>query len=271
MSSVSVGTAEVRFQLAGEGPGMVLVHGTGGSAAANWGGFIDRFAGHHTVVAPDYAGSGETTDPGVRIEFADVVAQVVGAADAAGQESFDLVGFSLGAVVAAAIAAEYPERVRSLVLIAGWSSCDSARLQLQFRLWQELHARDHRLLGRYLAFTGFSPGFLDSMSWPELEGLTAEIGFTIPPGMARQAELNLRVDISAALPKISCPTLVIGCTRDQMVPVEESRRLHAAIEGSEYREFETGHLVIFEQPEALAVAIEEFQGVASSAVEAAAR
>lgn len=258
MPSVTVGPAEVHYEISGAGPGLVLVHGTGGSAASNWGHLIDSFAERHTVVAPDVAGSGDTTDPGLRLQIEDLVDQVLGAATDAGQDCFDLVGFSLGALIAAAAAVAAPERVRSLVLIAGWASSDDARVQLQFRLWQELHARDHRVLAAFLTLTGFSPAFLSSMSWPELEGMVAEAGFTMPPGMPRQAELDLRVDITDVLPRIAAPTLVIGCTQDQMVPAGHSRSLHSAIAGSSYREFDTGHLVMYEQPDALVGAIEDF-------------
>jgi 3-oxoadipate enol-lactonase len=260
MPTTHVGPALVDYQVDGSGPGLLLVHGTGGSAASNWEHLIPHFAQHHTVVRPDLAGSGATTDSGLRLQLDDLVDQAVGAAVDAGQERFDVVGFSLGAVVAAAIAARHPDRVRSLVLIAGWVSSADARTQLQFRLWQELHASDHRLFARHLVLTGFSPPFLAAMEWPELEGLAAEIAFTIPPGMGRQSELDLRIDLTPDLASIRARTLVIGCTRDQMVPVEHPRALHAAIPGSAYTEFDTGHLVIFEGADELAAAIDDFIG-----------
>jgi pimeloyl-ACP methyl ester carboxylesterase len=95
---------------------------------------------------------------------------------------------------------------------------------------------------------------------PTASQQVAEMSFGVPAGMARQSELNLRVDVTDALAAISARTLVIGCTRDQMVPVEHARALHAAIAGSAYVEFDTGHLVIYEQPDALCDAIEDFIG-----------
>ena len=117
--------------------------------------------------------------------------------------------------------------------------------------------------------TGFSPGFLSATAWPELEATVGELATGIPDGIARQSDLDLRVDISAELGRITAPTLVIGNAHDQMVPVEQTRALHGAIPGADYAELESGHLVLFERPEELATLIEEFADRA--ATEAAAR
>ena len=80
----------------------------------------------------------------------------------------------------------------------------------------------------------------------------------MPPGTGRQADLALRVDIAAQLASISAPTLVLGQTRDHVVPVELSRALHAAIPGASYAELDTGHLGLLEQPDLLAATIRKF-------------
>ncbi len=54
---------KVHYAIAGNGPGLVLVHGTSLDAAANYGHLVEQFAGERTVITPDYAGSGETTAP----------------------------------------------------------------------------------------------------------------------------------------------------------------------------------------------------------------
>ncbi len=54
----------VHYQAHGSGPGLVMVHGTGGSGLGDFGGIIASFTDVRTVITPDYAGSGSTTDPG---------------------------------------------------------------------------------------------------------------------------------------------------------------------------------------------------------------
>jgi pimeloyl-ACP methyl ester carboxylesterase len=56
----------------------------------------------------------------------------------------------------------------------------------------------------------------------------------------------------------SAETNFIGQTLDHMVPVAHARDVHAAIPATQYAELPTGHLGIFEQPEAVAETIRSF-------------
>jgi pimeloyl-ACP methyl ester carboxylesterase len=80
----------------------------------------------------------------------------------------------------------------------------------------------------------------------------------ITDGMRRHIDLDGRADLRDLLPKISAPTLVIGLTRDQVVPIEQARALHEAIDGSGFLEIDSGHLVIFERPDELIAAVQGF-------------
>ncbi|SEU43332.1 alpha/beta fold hydrolase [Nonomuraea wenchangensis] len=237
----------VHYGRAGEGPGLVLVHGTGGDAATNWGHLVPGLSDVRTVITPDYAGSGATADPGGELTLDLLAGQVA----AAFEGPSDLVGFSLGAVVAAAVAAERPELVRRLVLIAGWTHLADDRLALGLRTWARLARTDPESFAAYGPLVGFSPEFVRKA------GVAALMGEP-PRGTLRQIELDLRVDVRDLLPKITAPTLVIGNTRDHLVPVEHARALHAAIPGSEYAELDSGHVVLHERPAEITALIREF-------------
>jgi 3-oxoadipate enol-lactonase len=257
--AVVVGTATVSYAVDGAGPSLVLVHGAAGSADANWAHLVEGFAADRTVVRPDYAGSGATRDHGGRLEIDELVVQVAAAAEDARAAPFELVGFSLGAAVAASLAAQRPDLVRSLVLLGGFASTTAdARSQIQFSLWRRLFDTDRDVLARLGVLTVLSPAFLAGMTPAELEEAIVESARTMPPGTGRQADLALRVDIAAQLASISAPTLVIGQTRDHVVPVELSRALHAAIPSAAYAELDTGHLGLLEQPDLVTATIREF-------------
>ncbi|MFH3479100.1 alpha/beta fold hydrolase [Xanthobacter variabilis] len=120
MAIVELGGTRVAYRVEGEGPGLVLVHGTGGNAETNWGHLVQELARHWPVVRPDYSGSGETRDTGGELSAERLAAEVVAAAEAAGAVPFDLVGFSLGAAVATKIAADYPHLVHRVVLLGAF-------------------------------------------------------------------------------------------------------------------------------------------------------
>jgi pimeloyl-ACP methyl ester carboxylesterase len=248
----------VHYTTAGRGPGLVFVAGTGLAAQTNFGHLIDAFMGERTVVLPDYAGSGATVEPAGELTveiLAAQIAAVVREVEAAGGP-VDLVGYSLGAVVAAAVAAAHPSLIRRLVLVAGWAGPD-ARHELNIDVWQKLELADHDLFNRFLQLAVFSPDFLSAIGSETLAGLIQ----SAPPigeGMRRHIDVDRRVDIRDLLPKITAPTLVIGLTHDYVVPVGAVRRLHEAISGSEFAEISSGHAVVFERPQELVEAVARF-------------
>jgi 3-oxoadipate enol-lactonase len=259
MNSVDSAGARIVYRVDGSGPGLVLVHGTGGDSESNWGHLVEHLACHWTVVRPNYSGSGETQDNGEPLTTAVLAAQVVAAAQAAGAVPFDLVGFSLGAAVAAFIAAEYPTLVRSVVLLAGFASSGDSRQKMQFELWRDLIRADRRSMARLVLLTGFSPAFLSALGDAAVaESIEAIVSGNNWEGMARQVELDLTIDVRDQVQRIAKPVLVIGCTHDHMVPDAHARQLAALIPGSRYAEMETGHLAALEQPARFVALITDF-------------
>ncbi len=102
---------------AGQGGLPVLfVHGLGGRAE-HWVAQLVALAGRGRVAALSWRGhAGSATDPEGRYAPPEVALDVLAAAEALGFERFVLVGHSLGAMVAAALAAQHPTRVAGLLL-----------------------------------------------------------------------------------------------------------------------------------------------------------
>src|SRR3984957_13732916 len=148
---------ERRYLIGEEGLPIVLLHGTMGKSE-DWSRVVEELSNFRTVIRPNYierVAEANTTDESAIRNLAD---EVVAAVRAEGKQHFDLVGNSLGAAVATCIAAEYPEMVRSLVLVSGFSHGGDPRMNLQFRLWLRLASADK------VAFTvageWLKPGFL---------------------------------------------------------------------------------------------------------------
>lgn len=259
MPFVDTETSRVAFQVEGTGPGLMLVHGTGGNAETNWRPLLARLSATRTVVRPDYSGSGETVDDGRPLTVAMLAAQAVAAAEAAGAAPFDLVGFSLGAAVATYLTAEYPGRVRSVTLLAGFADSVDPRHRLEMTLWRDLIRTDRQAMARLLLLTGLSPDALSRMDAHATALAVQEIVATTHwEGMARQVELNLSLDVRDQARRIAKPALVIGCTHDQMVPPAHARGLAEMIPGARYLEVETGHLATVERPDEIARSILDF-------------
>ena len=211
----------------GSGPGLVLVHWTGWSAAGTWCHLLRRFE-EWTVVTPDLAGSGATVDPGGPLELDDLATQVAGAADAAGLERYAIVGFSLGAAVAAALAAREPDPVSALVLVSGAVSGAGARSRLQFELWRDLHRTNPELFARLWMLIGFSAPFVEGIPVADVARAAT---FPIAPGIERQCDLNTRIDLSEQVKAIRAPTLVLGCSHGLDRPARRCSRARRSNRG----------------------------------------
>ncbi|MGV9376360.1 alpha/beta fold hydrolase [Nonomuraea sp. NPDC003707] len=248
MPTVTHSSGPVHYRRAGTGPGLVMVHGTGGDAVSNYAHLVPEFTGLRTVITPDYAGSGQTADPGGDLTLDLLAGQVA----ATFEGPSDLVGFSLGAAVAVAVAAEHPELVRRLVLIAGWTHAEDSRLSLGLRTWARLAETDPESFAAFGPLVGFGPEYVSAV------GAEALMAGEPPHGVRRQIELDLRLDIRDLLPKVTAPTLVVGNTRDYLIPVEHARALHAALPGSEYAELDSGHVVLHEKPAEVTTLVREF-------------
>ncbi|KAA0020646.1 alpha/beta fold hydrolase [Salinicola corii] len=259
MPFVETDESKVFFRVDGSGPGLLLLHGTGGNSETNWGPLVGHLTEERTVIRPDYSGSGKTVDDGASLTVSMLASQAIAAADKAGVSQFDLVGFSLGAAVATYIAAEYPDRVRSVILLAGFATNKDTRQILSFELWRDLIHTDREAMARFMLVTGLSPDFLATMDYHTMSKATHEIVETNNwEGMARQVELNLTLDVSEHAQRITQPALVIGCTYDWMVPSPYSRQLADIVPSARYQEIATGHLATIEKPDEVARLVLDF-------------
>ncbi|MEU3050481.1 alpha/beta hydrolase [Streptomyces sp. NPDC006984] len=255
MPIVSAGDARVDYQVRGSGTGLLFVHGTGFGAEGTWGHLADAFTDGRSVLLPDLSGCGATEDDGTELTVERLAAQVIGVIEDNGGEPVDLVGFSLGSVVSATVAATRPDLVRRLVLTAGWAGPEDEYLRNLMTVWRSL-AGDADAFGRFGTMTAFSRTFLNTVGREQLEGIIQ--GNQPSEGALRHIDLNLRADIRGLLPRIESETLVIGCTLDATVPVEHSRELHAAIANSSYAELESGHVVVYEKPAEFVKLVRDF-------------
>lgn len=263
MPFVTMPNAKVHYLKDGSGPPLVLLHGTGGDGFSHWGQVLGRLTPTHTVICPDYAGSCPTSDDGIPLTLDLLIAQVIAVMDAEGLETVDLAGFSLGSVIAAALAARHPQRVRRLVLTAGLVGGSDTRATLLFDLWRDLIHLDPTQMARLILLTNYSAGWLHARTTEQISKRVAAITkFTCWDGMARQAALDATLDIRADLANIQAPTLSLVGRHDQVVTPDQSQALLDGIADARQICLDSGHMMPHEQPAAVAQAILDFIGAA---------
>lgn len=229
---------------------VVLVHGTGGSAEAHFRTLYPMLAARYRVLALDL----QTPENGVTLEcYAEQVTAVI--QKQAPNDPVHLLGYSLGALVGSVVAANRPEMVRSLCLVAGWLLADNQQV-LRNAIWSKLFATDLELLRNFVTFTAFGAPFLAARSEAEINQLVFNRVF--PDGIEQQMELNRDADIGDAVSSISAPTLVIAGRHDVMVPARQTQLLYGAIANARYATIDSGHAIVHERPAQLFQIVNEF-------------
>jgi pimeloyl-ACP methyl ester carboxylesterase len=252
--------AQIRTFEGGEGRPLLLVHGFGG-AAWNFSELAPLLPGKRLII-PDLPGHGASSAlPAPSLTgFADVLAEIL-------DGPVDVLGHSLGGVVALRLAERHPSLVRSLVLAAAAGISSSTRMaEITIALTGIVQpgriagrrvgrvARSRRL--RNFVFGGFE------VANPDLLTERAVHGFLRGPTMhtdALGAGLALVADDPRQdLDRVRCPVLVLWGARDKQVPLEDgfeyARRLGAPLRVIA----DCGHLLIGERPDVCARAVLEF-------------
>ncbi|WP_405161361.1 alpha/beta hydrolase [Nocardia sp. NBC_01499] len=242
----------LRTTVTGTGPGLVLAHGAGGTIETNFGALIPALAATHTVVASDYP------DSNIQLTLDGLADALVAAAVDSGVETFTIVGYSLGSTVAVRAAVRHPDRVRGLILAAGFAESDN-RARLTVQIWQDLLDRDDTATFSRLALSqGFSPAFLNALPADQVDKLVRVGMTTVPGGTLQQASLVEIVDTTGDLGRIAVPTLIVNATEDLLIDPANSRFLAESIPGAEYTEIAAGHVLMAEQPDQWRTTVEHF-------------
>ena len=167
--------------------------------------------------------------------------------------SFDVVGFSMGGIVALEIERRAPGRVRGMALINTNPRADAQtdRNALVQR------ARNGELL--QIAASLADRYFYSEHS--ELKSLVVEMARNLGAEVfARQnAALAGRRDSTSQLSAIQTQTIIICGHDDQIVPMSVGRAMAAAIPGAQFRGVaKCGHMATLEQPSEIANALNEW-------------
>ena len=222
---------------------VVLLPGVGGTTVSDFSFLLPLLARTRRVLAVDLSyGSAEV--PGIDDlldQLAEVLRQLLPG------RRVTLVGFSVGATVAASFTARHPG-VASLVLVTPVLRA-SNRHRLLAGLRSTLAVSDPEALSSLDIFSAYSAIFLDQHSpEPFLAGAVT----------AAQIELFAETELTDALPQITIPTLVVGCTHDDLADVEGARTLFASLPNARYAEIDSGHAVLAERPAQVLAIIREF-------------
>ena len=224
---------------------LVFLHGTNGNGNSTFGHIYPKYASDRPVIIVDYAGCGESSLPNTKLNIELLVSQILAILNDSGYDKFDIIGHSLGSVVAAAFASKYPQYTNKLVLSAPWCNAKDSRHQLIFQAWKALEETAPKLSMSFALSHVFSPSFLSTMNEKHIRSICNQ---TNDPYILSRIGLGLEVNIIEYLKSIESETLVIGLKYDSLIPTYLVKETASFIKNCEYIEIASGHAVQIENP-----------------------
>jgi pimeloyl-ACP methyl ester carboxylesterase len=247
-----------------ERPPILLIPGLAGATRSfPW--VVDRLVAHRDVVVLDPRGAGQTTSS-ARFRLTDIAADAAAVIDELGGQA-DVIGISMGGMVAQHLALRHASKIRRLTL-----ACTTPGRSIGIRpRWMTLaglvtgilgaNERGERPLSEQLA-ERFGP----ILFAPETP-MSRRIAFfrdrsaaerPTRAGLFAQLSAVSRHDAGPSLGRIVTPTLVVHGATDVLVPTANGPVLARAINGATYVELPGGHVFFFEVADRFVGAILRF-------------
>lgn len=249
----------VREMGAAEGVPLLLIHGLAGSSLTEWYQVAPKLAVDHSVILIDHRGHGLSAPGDRRFEVEDDSDDIAGVLDNLGVSEVDVVGYSMGGIIAQAFAQRHPGRVRKMALIATFAS----------------HSDGYRWLRRVGAVLARAWERLTGIGTPEIRGGYLIARRAVKPEHARwiwrdtlrrnvesgaQATFALlRFDSSDWVGKLGVPTMVMVPGADFLVPPRWQYELAASIPDARLVEIrDAGHELVWTHADRVADELRSF-------------
>jgi pimeloyl-ACP methyl ester carboxylesterase len=253
------------------GTPVVLIHGYTDNAR-DWVPLVPYLAPQLRLILVDLRGHGRSSKPEccyTRLDFAYDVKLLL---DALHIERADIVGHSMGSIVAQTFAEYWPERTRRVVLIA---SSGGPRALAPPRKPAYDYAAEIRKLHEpidpdspFMIQWWSSPTPVDADFLRRQRQDAAAIPLRVWLAILDQGLIDS--DLQRTLPKLTAPTLLIWGSKDPIMAEEVRQTLRAALPRAQVKIFEgLGHNPFWEDPQGCARVINAFLGAAPQGAPAA--
>ena len=245
------------------GPAVVMIHGYTDSAR-DWVPMLPYVSKQFRLILIDIRGHGKSSKPECcysRLDFAYDIKLLL---DALNVRRADLVGHSLGSIIAQTFAEYWPERTGRVVLIAstgGRPPGSSTKPQFDFpgeirKIKEPIEADSPFMIAWWDSPTPVDPDFIrrerqDAAGIPLRVWLAVlDQGLWDGDGYA---------DLQRTLPRLKAPTLLIWGSEDPIMEAPMRKALRDALPAAQVKIFDgLGHNPIWEDPAAVAQAINAF-------------
>lgn len=282
MEKVHVGDIDIAYKMFGKGDPIILHNGASDGMDAWPNSLLGKLATNHTVIVFDSRGIGNTTSGTEPYSIKLVANDTAGLMDALKIKQADILGYSLGTFIIQQLAVTHPEKVSSIVIIAG--SCGGIEGIPKPKEFLDLQAditnkTNHNITVSTEELKGLVAGSLGS-GWinlhPESLDLPENISLQqMKPGLSPEAMSNQAnagwnweaqnwTGICEQLAKVAKPTLIITGTDDNSyMPHKNAFVIASKVPGAWVAQIkDAGHAVVDQYPDKVGSIINTFLSIA---------
>lgn len=244
--------ADLFYEMAGDGPPVLVIGGTGGGLRRPPGPFAWLGAERFSLLAYDHRDQGRSRSRRAgQPAMADFAGDALALVDHVGWDRFAVIGISFGGMVAQELALSARERVERLVLACTSSGGEGSRSYPLHELYAlSEDERTARLVELLDTRTREQPALAEAIAgYLAIDGSLA--AHEDPSdGLLRQLEARRHHDTSSRLGRLRAPTLVAAGRFDGIAPLAVCERLAVAIPGAQLAVFDGGHGFLLQDPAA---------------------
>jgi pimeloyl-ACP methyl ester carboxylesterase len=258
VTTAVLGGVRLAYDVQGTGEPLLLIQGLG-YGRGGWGPARGLLAERFQVVSFDNRGAGESDVPSGPYTTAQLAGDALAVLDAVEIDGANVIGLSLGGMVAQELVLARPERVRKLVLCSTTpgGATSFPMPEQTVALMTRAPALDPREALHRFVVNALAPD-------PPAELVQEIVAYRVanppdPAGWRALAGAGAAHDALGRLSAIQVPTLVVHGTADNVVDVRNARLFADAIEGVRLELFEgVGHLLPWERPQEFTDLVAEF-------------
>jgi pimeloyl-ACP methyl ester carboxylesterase len=257
MPTLTRGDFETYFETSGAGEPLLLISGLSASHLV-WRGLVPFLERTLRVITFDNRGAGQSSVPDAPYSIDQMAADTLALMDHLNIASANVVGWSMGGLVAQTLAVKYPQRVNRLVLLSSLLAPDAmVRNAVHNLINMRRSDMGHEQVTRHVAWLVFSQAFAADEAAYEavIQSIVKSPNVQPLHGLVRQAEALLAHVPPAGIDELPMPVSILVGEEDRLIPRYHSEQLHRTIPQSRLRVLPGAHMGASEHPELYAKGI----------------
>ena len=257
---IHVGDIDIAYRMFGNGKPILLINGF--SAPLDFWDpiLLGNLASNHTVIVFDNRGIGNTTSGVKKFSITQFANDTAGLLDALNVSKADIIGWSMGGMIAQELTLLHPEKVGKLIIHASSCGGKESVLPSQEVLMAAVTTSSNSVdrIQKILPLLFPDVWRMDNPNYLEKLPKTVEVIPSETLDLQTEAILNWE-GVCDNLNKIRQPTLVVVGTDDVFTPYSNSLLIAEKINGSSLVQIpEGGHGVMFQYPEDFSSILQTF-------------